>query len=252
MKTKKLILILFISAFYACSPTSFYQVYKANPTEKGTITNDGIVFENEDCKITYNLWSKGGDIGFKLFNKTNNDIVINLNKSFFVLNGISTEYYQSRTVMEGLSVGRNSSSVGYGRYSAIQSITNSTQSNTVSYTDKSNITIPTNTATIISEFNIRNERYVNCELPKYPAKNDNKSLSFTIDNSPIVFYNLISYTKGNNDYRFENKFYVSQITNYPRSALYTIETKSPCGKKLDTPVEVFKMSSPDKFYFIYQ
>lgn len=97
-----LILILSLSS---CVPLKFYQVYKVFPDSDIELKSNFLVYEDGNCKVSYNLWSKNGNIGFNYYNKTDNDIYLNLDKSFFIINGLSYQYYQNRTFTSSTSYG---------------------------------------------------------------------------------------------------------------------------------------------------
>ena len=70
---KKTLLTVFASLLLlsACNPIRYcYQVYEVNSPEV-KVDGDVIYFENSDCRITYNLWSDGGNLNFIMKNKTN-------------------------------------------------------------------------------------------------------------------------------------------------------------------------------------
>ena len=60
----------------------FYQVYTVEAP--GSIEKENaLVYENEDCKVMYNLWSEDGYIGFIFKNKTDKDLFVILPQTFF-------------------------------------------------------------------------------------------------------------------------------------------------------------------------
>ena len=75
--------------------TVFYQVY--NTEAPGMIEKDNsLVYENEDCKLMYNLWAEDGSLGFIMHNKTDRDLFVVLPQTFFIKNGIAFDYYKAR------------------------------------------------------------------------------------------------------------------------------------------------------------
>lgn len=53
----------------------FYQVYTVEAP--GSVEKENaLVYENEDCKVMYNLWSEDGYIGFIFKNKTDKDLFV--------------------------------------------------------------------------------------------------------------------------------------------------------------------------------
>jgi hypothetical protein len=213
--------------------------------------DNDVVFESEDFKILYNFWSEGGDAGFYFHNKSDTDIQIDLTKSFFVLNDVSYAYFQNRTFTESESKESSTSASSYSYfYGRAQKVSNSASS-TTTFSQNTNITIPKKSMSKISEFHISNARLLSCDLIKYPRAKDIRTVKFDALNSPFKFYNLISYTLKNETKRLENKFFVSELTNLPEVAMLTTNERSPCGRKLDVPVKVFKDIAPDKFYVKY-
>src|SRR5258705_914891 len=185
---KKLIFLLLSIFLASCTVTNYYQVYKAN-SENGTFAKDKIIFEDKNCSVTYNLWAEGGDIGFSIYNKTDNDMTVDLTKTFFVLNEVAYEYYQNRTYTKSSSSGTTLTSYPYYYYSywtpSKASGTNSTSYST-SFGEKSELTIPSQTLVKVSEYHISNSRYANCDLAKYPSRSKVKTLKFDNLNSPFV------------------------------------------------------------------
>lgn len=250
---KKALLISITVLLFSCSETNYYQVFQASP-EGGTLQEDNVVFEDNNCKVYYNLWEKGGEIGFRIYNKADYDIVINLSKTFFVLNGFAYEYFQNRTFINSTS---NTVAIGASRYSnnvynitKIESLSSSGTS--IMSLEKSILTVPSHTSIIIKEYNIASNVYRNCNLYRYPDRRDNYTLKFDALTSPFIFSNLITYYTPNDTIRFENKFHVNQITNYPLSSMFKTIDTTKCGDKLNIPIEVHKNYSPYNFYIPYK
>jgi uncharacterized protein YxeA len=58
---KKILLPILTLLFTSCAiTTEFYQVYKTN-IDNGIINKNEIVFEDNNCKVYYNLWNARGD-----------------------------------------------------------------------------------------------------------------------------------------------------------------------------------------------
>ncbi len=92
----------------SCAPVlNYYQVYKAE-TENLQKQKDALVFEDDNCKIIYNLWAENGNIGFIFYNKSDKLISINKDECFFVLNGFSFDYYQDRAYTKSSGYGISS------------------------------------------------------------------------------------------------------------------------------------------------
>lgn len=250
---KKIILPILTLLFTSCAVTNYYQVYKTN-ADNGIVDNNNIVFEDNNCSVYYNLWTEGGDVGFSIYNKTESDLTVYLTKTFFVLNGVAYDYFQNRTFSKSSNNGTTLTSYNYPyywNYNVTKVAGISSTSFSTSYIEKPELTIPPKTLINISEYNVTNERYINCDLAKYPTRKNIKTLKYSEDNSPFVFYNLITYATKSDTLRLENKFYVSEITNYPSTEIYRDIDTSACGRRLDFPIQVFKNVTPDKFYIKY-
>jgi hypothetical protein len=234
----------------SCAPVNFYQLYKVS-AESGVPTNDNIVFESEDCKIQYNFWSEGGDAGFYFYNTTDSDIVIDLTKSFFVLNDVSYEYFRNKTYTESESRESSTAASSYSYFHGRTAKVSRTAATTTTFGQSPSLTIPRTTMVKIAEFYVLDGRLTSCELAKYPRTKDVKTVKFAKQDSPLRFYNLISYTVKNETKRVENRFFVSELTNLSERDAMTMNDRSPCGRKLDVPQRVLKDIAPDKFYVKY-
>lgn len=274
MKTKTPILAAIIAALLSsCVPlsTNFYQVYKVVPVSNIALKDNSLIFEDASCKVTYDLWSDGGNIGFLFINKTATNIYINLEECFFVKNGIAYNYFKNRvftttsTFGSSTSLGASSSRTVTGlnylnliqaNSGSLSSITSkiSTSGNSVSTNEDKMICVPANTSKKISEYTISETLYRDCDLFRYPNKKQLKSVTFTDTNSPIVCANRIEYKLGQTGLpvKIENKFYVSEISNYPASEITREEKDKYCGvEKIYSRSTYFKDISPDKFYIKY-
>ena len=264
-----IIIVLSVLTFSSCR-TTFYQVYRAVPSDKSMDNKDALVFEDENCEVTYNLWSHGGSMGFGFFNKTKENIYLNLDKCFFVRNDVANDYYLEREFTQSSNIGSKSSRkkgastalTGLNFLGLIQSnqaaaevseslMTSSGSS--ISAKEKKIITIPPGTLKFISEYNINESLYRDCDLLKYPRRKQVKTLHFRKDDSPFVFSNRITYRVGElaEPVQFENQFYVSEITNYPEKEIVKEDYDEFCGEKSMEKYNNFKIKSPDRFYILY-
>jgi hypothetical protein len=271
MKTKKILFSVLIAMMLtSCVSTSYFQVYKTVPSDKLVIKDNLLVYEDENCKVSYNLWGEGGNIGFQFFNKTDENIYLNLEESFFILNGISYNYFRNRAFTNSTSSGATTSRgatatksvtglnnldlIQTNRISATNTVGIMTSSGfSVSYNEEKIICIPSKTSKIISEYNINESLFRDCDLFKYPTKEQIKSKTFSKEQSPLVFSNRIAYSIGQTDnlIKFENEFYVTEISNYPKSEIFESKYDEYCGQKNMTMTKYFKNVSADKFYIKY-
>ncbi len=267
MKTKNLIqFVLFSLLLTSCATTSnFYQVCKTTPEKDIKLIDNFLIYEDDNCKVLYNLWENGGNIGFTFLNKTTTNIYLNLEECFFVINGNANNYYKNRvysyTTNTGLgqSIAKSMTGINYLELVQTNSAaanTISTQGTTVSLNEEKIICIPAMTSKSIKEYNIIRFPYRDCDLLRFPNKKQIKTLSFTKENSPIVYSNRIEYKVGQAGkiIKLENNFFVSEITNYPKSEIIESKRDTNCGQVSVSQyllTEYFKNVSPDKFYISY-
>lgn len=270
MKMRKLLYtisaVLLISS---CRTTSFYQVYNVKPIG-ASVTNATVelFFEDSNCKISYNLWSNGGNIGFDFYNRTDNNIYVKLNESNFILNGFAYDYFKNRTftTSESKSASTSNTSTGSVAVTGIN-VYNNIQTNQVKRASSANLSssvghavsikedsiicIPPKTTKRISEYSINNDLKRDCDLFKYPRIKEIKTKSYTAEKSPIVFSNRITYEINGNSKLVENEFFVSEITNYPESEFFESIYDEYCGQKSYYPIRYYKFYDINKFYKKY-
>ncbi len=226
---RSLYLILAFGLF-SCYPKVYYQVYDTEISENLQNDMSGLTYEDENVKILYNLWADGGNIGFSLYNKSDQMVYLKLEECFFVFNGEAHDYFKNRT------------------------FTNIIGTQTIEYKEKKVLGIPPSSLKNIEEFIINNSRYVHCDLLKYPRRDNESHIHFSRQKSPFVFSNWITYyTESSEELRhIKNEFYVSDITNYYYSDIVEYQYVTLCGNKSSKRVKVFKNISPDKFYKSYK
>jgi len=273
MKTNAYATIALLSLIlYSCSSTSyFYQVYKTESSENLTHSGSLIKYEDGNCTIAYNLWADGGDIGFSVYNKTDNNIFINKDECFFVLNGVSYNYYKNRIYSSTSSRGvtaaaMNSSSVGVsgfnnpwglfrsnGQGAAVSASTSNGSSYSVSFVEEVKVCIPPKTTKDFSEHSVNSIPFRHCDITRYPGSKEIKPVSFTKDSTPLTFSNRISYSFGERSETriVENEFYIKEITNFPKNKVTEKDYEVYCGKKSSELSEYFINPSPDQFYVRY-
>jgi hypothetical protein len=235
---KKLIISSSFIFLFSCNSTmNYYQVYE---TEfKGENQQKETIFEDNNIIVKYNLLSNNGSVFFSIFNKTKNDLTIDLQKSFFVINNFAKQYFQNRVFhYDGYKVNTTPEVKLYNGYSL---------------NEFPLITIPSETQIFISEFQSIEERYINCDLFRYPTKKQVKSIVFNEQNSPYKYSNLITYISKKDTIRIQHNFHVNKITNYPESAITELVDTSSCGTKLVgfERIRYIKIDKPNSFYHKY-
>lgn len=266
---RQIYLCLFAVLFFS-SCSTYYQIYKAVPVDDIKLKDDFLVYENEDCQISYNMWADGGNMGFVMYNKTTEDIHLKLDECFYVLNGFAYNYFQNRVFTTSkatsssttFSKDKSTSVSGFNYNDLIQTnkieVSKSTgniltSATSVSYNEEKDICIPPKTSKVITEYSISKKLYRDCDLFRFPTATQIKTLTFDRKNSPIVFSNIITYTMGQAQLkeRIKNEFFVKEITNYPDSKVVESKRENFCGQKGYDDVKRFKITSPDMFYLNY-
>lgn len=285
--TQTMIAILAIFALSSCSK-EFYQVLTAESKSVET-QQTGMVYEDENCKITYNLWAPHGNAGFIFYNKTDKNIIVDLKECFFVFNGYANDYYLNRSYVYGKSAnigmgkslgksasysetlsgtlygdwfGYNASVSGSmsGSIGASQNNTTFVQAGanaSIEIKEQDLICIPPKTSKLFYEYQILENIYRECGFLLAPKKSGVKHLKYTNANSPIKFGNVISYKIGENGSPVvvNNDFYVADIANITADSFTTnIKIEKDCmGKSYGTSQykTVCKEQAPNKFYIKY-
>lgn len=301
---KKNYLILFSVAvslmMTSCASVyNFVQVLNTEPTAKSPMTkvNGGLLFEDETCAIFYSFWSEGGDASFEFYNKSNEIVFVDLEKSFLIVNGVALNYFGNRTWTESKSSNVLSSTTYYAGQSASAtrsasisqyyagnfgtlptssyapiassaslsgSATASTnggaaqstsvalgKSSGVEIREANIIAIPPHASKFIGDYSLASKILVNCERELYPA--DSASTSYTLDNSPLVFSNYITYKVGENGVAqtIENEFYVASVTNYAKPSIITyVEREKECENAV-TMDNRYLLNITNKLYDAY-
>lgn len=245
---------------------TFYQVYE---TEAPGMVEEGssLVYENEDCKIMYNLWSEDGNSGFLMCNKTDNDLFLILSQTFFIKNGAAFDYFKNREYINTETFGSTStaavSGTAYGVtniwglwYNASKTATLETSKNkgyslTVRTKEVPVICIPANSFKFIKEYSISDRLIENCNKKQAYPKKKSIPVVFTKEDTPLAFKNRIAYSfdkEGAVLKQVENEFWVSEVINYTEKEALEEKEYKECERDYPRMIYVFKMASPKKFY----
>ncbi len=272
----------------SCGTTyKFVQICTAEPVANATTaqkTDNGLAYENEDCIVSYNLWSEGGNAGFVFYNKTDKVIHIDLSKTFFVKNGVAYDYYIPSTLTKttasntestaaaiyggayyasaGAAIAASKSASLFAALSAEEGATiygSRSQSNSVSFgrsesvstTNKMIVSIPPKAARLVSLYSIQENLFYDCDLNAYPNKSEH--LTYSADNSPLTFANYITYSVGDseNTQAIENQFYISEVANYAEPYIITFLPKQKICENVLTPDEQYKQKYEPKLFKAY-
>ncbi|MBF6642155.1 hypothetical protein IVB69_11740 [Flavobacterium sp. J49] len=255
---KKITSLLLLCLLVSCNAViPYYQIYE---TKSETVKPSGnaIVFEDNNCKISYNLWSESGNAGFTFYNKTSEVIYLQLEESFYVINDRAYDYYQNRIFSNSSdTASKTTKTTGFTQwgwlslsgYTSNTLATNSTSG--VEVIEAKVIAVPSKTSKTVSEFKINETLFRDCDLLRFPSSKQTSTKTFSEQSTPIRFYNTITYKLGDKLNKVKNDFYVSQITNIASKDALKLEKNAFCNQKNGGTVSVFKESAPAKFYVSY-
>lgn len=225
-----LIIVLICTTITSCAPTYYYQLVNTKPVSNNLRkTEKAIVYEDNNCTISYNLWAKRGSTKIVFENKTDEDIYLDLGATFFFMNNQAFDLYN----------GQN------------KNILKSNNQHQI-------ITIPAKMYKIIGETDvfIFNDIFRDCNLFLKPTKKTINSISFSKADTPYSFGLRIAYYVGNNKTpnMIRNEFFVDRITNYPQQSFieyYTDDKFCPDEKTKGIRKMKYKYKDVDAFYLEY-
>ena len=221
--------------------------YQVAPSSDIKTKNGLLVYEDNNCQVSYNFWGDKGNIGFNFYNKTDKDIYLNLSESYFILNGVANDYFRDRSFTS-----EGGSAIYLSSYFWLIGATTTTKTS-VTQKEKGIIGIPPKASKNISEYLITNDILRTCDLLIMPQKRNIKTITYTKENSPLIFSNRLVYfiDESLNPIKFSNEFFVSELTNYPKDEIIEYKAEEYCGEKSPIKKETFNNVSPTKFYIKY-
>lgn len=275
MSIMKVAMVAAIGLCMASCKSYYYQVYDVSSNNLKQQDNS-LVYENENCKVLYNLWSNNGKLKFAILNKTDKDIFVNMGQSFYVVNGQAVDYYQGRTFTSqsydeaaymGTSVVGNANAGGlWGNgvyYEDAQALVNAKSvkivkaiANSITSKEKEIVCIPAKCYKVFSYYSVNPDRVVTCERSKDYPSGTYQVGTYTQTSTPMSFKNRIAYGFTKNDVadkHIDNDFWISGITNYSQdAATEKYKDKTECyGIKSSEKGKRFKIGTPSKFYKLY-
>lgn len=263
---------LFMSLIISgCSPTSFgYQIVSTEPLNDET----SMTFQNEDCLIEFDFWKSHGNPGFVIHNKSEDNIVLNLDSCFYIYNGEMRDLFLQREYSSSSSSSRSSTE----KVSVADFLTKNTQSyynlsenavgsvgvastNAISREqgqtrkEMKRLIISPGAKRSIIEYSILNRSFRPCNLQRDPNKRLIKNMAFSVDyspeDSPLVFSTIINYSASNKTYTKRFSFYISRLENVKKDDVFFEIEKDDCGRRL-WDYSVLKDLGEKKFYIRYR
>jgi len=247
------VLCTLILVLQSCAPVFYYQLYNVNTSETSATQNQ-FIFDYSDISVNYDFWAENGKSDFIFTNKTDNDIYIDLKSSHLILNGYAITYFQNIIVTTTSNVGTTTTYYPTYYYGTVDHT--SAAENSIMRIPEPIICIPANSSKVIDGYQLVKTLIYDCDYYLFPLKKEIKTQNFDAGNTPLVIKNIISYSFNkslDSLNRIVNTFYVSAITNYPKSEIIDYQYSEYCGKKSSVlQQEYFLKSSPKMFFLIYK
>ena len=258
----------------SCISSTFYQVYTTEAIGNKGNTQNVVAFEDDNCVVTYDLWTSRGMMSFNFYKKTNKNLYINLSETFFVLNGTAYDYYNDETYSTSTT---NAQAVAYPIFFPYSTTIAASQkiiaNRSVIKSEKKIICIPPQTTKNISSiYAISNSVYRDCHLIFDPNNANKQKIysngktvelkgaiyeEFNKENSPLSAKNIIAYSFFADETRnfqiIETPFYVSKIQNYTEKDITAKKDKEAiCGEKQYGTEQYFTIkTNANTFYIKY-
>ena len=269
-KTLAMMVVVACMGLTSCKQL-YYQVYDVK-SDALKQEDNSLVYENSDLKVMYNLWGVDGSVGFILQNKTDKDLFVDMDKTFFILNGEANDYFKNReyttstTEVASMGFGVSQTYWSVNGYWPTQYYVPTTasalaklmkgQSHGVTTKEKQIVCIPAHAYKVISEYKVSPRFVKTCERTKDFPKRTATVASYSEGSSPVKFKNRIAYSFDSdckNLQHIENSFYVSGVTNYSKkAAVEKVREKTDCYSTRKQKREYFKIGGPNKFYKTYR
>lgn len=205
---KRLCFILFALCMVSCAP--YIQVATLNSDTVQLSDKGEFYYENEVARIDYYFNVKeNGLFSFSIKNLTAEDIYVDMAKSYFINNGIATDYYgRSTTITVGTSF---SDSYSFGEH--VSSTYTTSQSVSETKTAASYVGIPGESARVFTGFMISDTHYTEKGFEEFPYQGYPEVREFNKDESPLVIINRITLIVGGEEIVIENKMYATKYVN---------------------------------------
>jgi len=213
----------------SCSSGSVIQLYKMKGVgEEISENNDKniLCFENDTLKICYSFWSNYGKIYFEIFNKTDNDIYVDLSRSNLILDSKRIPYWENvvTTSENGIYRNRNSSYLFPNTNTVIGSSSTIVNSTKTTYIPEKIIFLPSKTLfTFEKKVRLANFDFVADFDLVNPTYNGNKVSGYTqifsFETTPQIFKSILAYSF-NEDLKpllkVDNSFFIEEIETAPK------------------------------------
>lgn len=187
-------LIAVLLLLNSCSAT-YYQLYTVDTTSNNHHSTEKVeCFSTNECTISYNFWSRGGNSSFIVTNNTDELITVNVDECYFVHNGLMTYYFGDRifsnssrlstTLTTGNSLAvSQTKSIAAGRIGTVTMTSATTQALTESATyikEPRSLTILPHASVVIEGFSINDYILTQCGFSHTPSASKKLFLSLIV------------------------------------------------------------------------
>ena len=227
---KRLCFILLTLGLVSCN--TYIQVATLHSDTVQLNEQGEFFFENEVARIEYFFnQQENGLFMFTIKNLTDESIYVDMAKSYFINNGIATDYYGRSTTV---TVGKANS------YSYTDDLTETVIASVSETKTAANlIGIPRGCARIFTGFKVSDSRYRERGFIEDVTGQDVEERNFDIHDSPLVIINYITIIAGGQEIEVENKMYTSKYVN---AVDYIKASYRPYSEFMDN----------NQFYILYQ
>ncbi|PKL85187.1 MAG: hypothetical protein CVV22_09160 [Ignavibacteriae bacterium HGW-Ignavibacteriae-1] len=233
----------------SCSSSNFYyQLYEIDSNDL-KISQEKVEYENSDVMLTFDFWAQNGKSNIQIYNKTDYDVIIDLEHSHLIVNNLAVPYYEER-VHSYSDTKSEEKTENTSKGSAVSSEYMSTSTVEIPATKK--IIIPPKSFKMINGLELNNQLNMNCNLIRYPSRREINTQYFQEAHSPYVYRNILTYSLMESvpvTKKVENRFWVSSITNYPINEFIGWRKSIICETEYSSLV--FKHHLSRRFYIEY-
>jgi hypothetical protein len=230
-------------------------------TETESIGKDAVknsVCENDDIKVTYDMWGENGIMYFSLYNKTDKPIYIDWKRSVFIYNDWKNNYWVEKTTTESFLA----SSVDGRNIRYTNKVSTITAERVTFIPPKTYVSVPmtyvifknitqvktatagNNKASVLITDDLRNDK--SAALTKIPSTTGKGSINvyqktYTSETTPARFRNFLTYSPNENfstEKYIENEFIISKHTQ--------MSTKNFFGKPTNVTINTNNFASKSK------
>ena len=202
--------------FCSCGAVQQYQQIVTVSDRNGAIPDNGIHHvDSNDVEVAFDFWESGGRANIIINNSSEQDVAIDLSRTFLVINGFAKDYRESGTSADNL------------------------------------IWVPSGCKRIVDGPELMSLPYRRCGLKRNPRRNGEEQY-FTLLNSPLVFKVIVRLIGDNAENIVSSDFYISSLFNSSETYVLEKDTIQKCdARAMPTTIIFNKFQVPYRFYIPY-